>query len=164
MQLAIKKSNNEVINDRQSGNLNLAAIAQQFGGNVADYEIVDVSPEFESSVMKARYISYDGQNFNIDERPSIEISGMQITVAAGWVKGNERLLADTAIDIPLDEESNRELEIEIVKDDTTEGIQVVRHLWLETEDKGDLPAGKSLISSIVRLSIPAGTTDLAEVS
>ena len=163
MQLAIRKADNEVMNDRQSGRLNLEAIAKQFGGMPEDYELVEVPSEMEQTVIRARYISYDGNNFSIDEGELIQISGMQITVTGGWVKGNERMMDDVVIDIPLDSENNRELEVEIVKDDLTESIEVVRHLWIETEDKADLPEGKSLLDSILRLRIPAGTTDLGEV-
>jgi len=163
MQLAVRKTDNEVMNDRQSERLNLEAIAKQFGGVPEDYELVEVPPGLEQVVMRARYISYDGSNFNIEEGELVQISGMQITVTAGWVKGSERLMDDMVIDIPLDSENNRELEIEIVKDDLTESIEVVRHLWLETEDKADLPEGKSFIDSILKMRIPAGTTDLREV-
>jgi hypothetical protein len=163
MQLAIRKSNNEVMNDRQSGKLSLAAIASQFGGIAEDYKLIEVPSEQKSAAIRTRFISYDGQNLNIDERPLLQITDMQITVTAGWVRGNERLTNDVVMDIPLDSENNRELEIEIVKDDVTEDIEVVKYLWLETEDKGDLPTGKSFISSILKMSIPAGTTDLTEV-
>lgn len=165
MQLAIKKSNNEVMNDRQlDGILHVDKIANQFGGVAEDYEIIEVPVGLMPDVKKARFIEYDGENFTIvDTRPSLIIEGLQITMTAGWVKGNERLLDDAVIDISLDSENNRELEIEVVKDNVTEEIQVVEHLWLETEDKGDLPTGKSCISSILKMSIPAGTTDLTEV-
>ena len=163
MQLAIRKSDNEVMNDRQSGKLSLAAIASQFGGQAEDYKLIEVPSEQESAAIKARFISCDGQNLNIDERLLVQITGMQITVTAGWVRGNERLTDDMVMDIPLDSENNRELEIEIIKDDVTEDIEVVKYLWLETEDKGDLPADKTFISSILKMSIPAGTTDLTEV-
>ena len=71
---------------------------------------------------------------------------------------------DVVMDIPMDSENNRELEIEIVRNDATEDIEVVKCLWLETEDKGELPAGKTIISSILRMGVPAGTTDLMEVA
>lgn len=163
MHLAIRKADNEVMNDRQSGNLSLEAIVSQFGGQPDDYELIDVPPAQEGAAMRARYISYDGENFSIDERTLIQIAGMQITVTSGWAQANECLISDVIIDILLDSENNRELEIEIVKDDETGEIQIVRHLWLEMEDKGDLPAAKSFITSILRISIPAGTTDLEEV-
>jgi hypothetical protein len=163
MELAIRKSDNEVMNDRQSGKLSLPAITQQFIGQPDDYELVAVPLEQEEPAMKARYISFDGQSFSIDDRPLLEISGMQITITAGWVRGNERLTDDVVMDIPMDSGNNRELEIEVVKDDATGDIEVVKYLWLETEDKGEMPSGKSFISSILGLSIPAGTTDLTEV-
>ncbi len=163
MELAIRKSDNEVMNDRQSGKLSLAAIAQQFGGQPDDYELVTVPLEQEEPAIKARDIRDDGQNFTIDDRELIEIAVMQITVTTGWVRGNERLTDDVIMDIPLDSENNRELEIEIVKDDVTGDIEVVKYLWLDTEDKGDLPTGKTFISSILKMSVPAGTTDLMEV-
>jgi hypothetical protein len=163
MQLAVRKSDNEVMNDRQSGKLCLTAIASQFGGAAEDYKIVEVSAEQQDAAIRARSIGYNGENFTIDDRELIEISGMQITVTAGWVKGNEKLTSDVVMDIPLDSDNNRELEIEIVKDDVTGDIEVVKYLWLETEDKGEIPSGKTFISSILRMSIPAGTTDLTEV-
>jgi hypothetical protein len=165
MQLAIRKLNNEVMNDRQlDGILHADKIASQFGGVAEDYEIIEVPAGLIPDVKKARFIEYDGENFTIvDTRPLLIIEGLQITITAGWMRGNERLLDDAAIDISLDSENNRELEIEVVRDDVTEDIKVVKYLWLETEDKGDLPTGKSFISSILKMSIPAGTTDLTEV-
>ena len=105
MKLAVRKKDNQVMNDIQDNLNTLKGIVAQFGGREEDYLLLDVPPELAEKIRKGvRYIKFDGKRFILEKEalrpPAIKLDDGKILLTRGWVRGNEWRDKDEEVDDP----------------------------------------------------------------
>jgi len=86
MKLAVRKKDNQVMNDIQDNLNTLKGIVAQFGGREEDYLLLDVPPEIlEKEALRP---------------PAIKLDDGKILLTRGWVRGNEWRDKDEEVDDP----------------------------------------------------------------
>jgi hypothetical protein len=80
-------------------NRRIQAVIQNYGGVLSDYSIVQVPKEQEADVFRARYVTIEEDGtLTCDLRPLYSIDGSVLTITAGWITGNQRLIDDDVTD------------------------------------------------------------------
>lgn len=111
------------------------------GGNPATYDVIQVPPDEISQALAARYITFDGQNLTYDLNPIYSIVGSVIAVYSGWVKGNERLMANDETDFSsLTLTEPLFFKLAFCQNVGTQEINVQLFTRDEDEEFGDVPA------------------------
>jgi hypothetical protein len=105
MKLAVRKKDNEVMNDIQENLNSLKGIVAQFGGEELDYLLLDVPSELAKKIKNGtRYICFDGKGFIVKDEnlrpPEVKLGDGRLLLTKGWVNGNQLRANDEEVDDP----------------------------------------------------------------
>jgi hypothetical protein len=135
------------------------AVCKSYGGVPADYGVIQVKPEDTGRAMTARYISINNGSPVYDTRPLFAINGNSVTVSAGWVVGNHRLVEDDITDFSeLNPEETQFFKLVFAQNKATLEISLQLFLRGEAENFAGMPNNLAELYEICHGSVSTDNT------